>query len=218
MTAMSFFFSLHPSQIDQRPLIAFLEKHKVDPARRDQMLNDVNIAIGRYGHAQENERLKYRLQTVRTAAEKLCKVMPKLGSKEYIRFLEAIVPPVTVAETAAVNKHLQALHDLEATLALICNGAAAALDKLEQPGSPTKATTIFAAHLAEAWTRGTGEKPHISGSTTFEKPNTTFSQFVTIAAGMLPDAAEFKRGFAELLRRAVKVSKQSQKPEVSTLM
>ena len=66
---------------------------------------------------------------------------------------------------------------------------------------------ILIYELAKAWTDGTSEKAGISGSTTWELPKTPFSNFAKASILMLPSTTEFESGFAELLRRSIKVSK-----------
>jgi hypothetical protein len=143
---MAEFFMLALDKVDTSPLRAFLEQRGV--RCHDRMLNDVMNAIGRYGYSQEQKRLKYQLKTVRAAAQKLVGAMPKLGSKEYIRFSDAIfrtIPPDAFTERS------RGFFDLPTTLQMISAGADDALKKLRGTREGTTAKTDFAIRLARAW-------------------------------------------------------------------
>jgi hypothetical protein len=204
-------FGLHPSQIDHGQLQLFLEKQNVDPGRRGQLINDFTDAIDRYTTDRERDhtRLTLRLENVRAAAQTLVEAMPKLGSKEYVWLLNAMIPPVT----PITNERLRGFYDLPVTLEMIRAVADGALAKLKsRQGRPVGAPGAFADRLARAWLRGTGQIPRISGATTFDMPRGAFAKFVKIAICALPDGIEFEAGFGDLLRSAVKrVAKQPRK-------
>lgn len=208
---MAEYFSLAPSEMDPVPLRAFLEQHGVDAGRRDQMINDVMIAICRYGHDQESELLKAHLEKFVAAAEKLEAAMPELGSKEYVRFSFAILSALPPADPTIANACVREFSLLLTTLRMIRAAAADALKKLRKDGRPQSPEKKFVNELKAAWVRGTGKQPGVSGGTTFKTPRTVFSQFVKIATAILPDRSEFQIGFADLMRGSRRVAKPTQK-------
>jgi hypothetical protein len=201
------FFSPAMDKLDLGPLRAFLEQQGVDAGCYDQMINDVTNAVCRYGQSPDRERLKHQLQELLEATGKLTKAMRPIGSIEYTQLSHVIlqaIPPNAFYERS------RGYFDLPTTLQMINAGAKDELKKLKKPGRRRNAKTDFVIQLGDAWVRGTGKQPGVAGNATYGEPITAFAQFVKIATGMLPDATEFKPGFADLVRRAAKVAKPPQ--------
>jgi hypothetical protein len=171
------------------------------------VINDVTNAICRYGQSPDRGRLKLQIKELLKATTKLTKAMRRIGSIEYAQLSHVILhalPPNEFYERS------RGFFDLPTTLQMINAGAEDELKKLGRPGRRRKAKTDLAIELGVAWARGTGKQPGVAGNATYREPITAFGQFVKMVTGMLPDATEFKPGFANLLRRAAEVAKPPQ--------
>jgi hypothetical protein len=194
-------------QLDFRPLDAFLQEQEIEQWCRELIIQDVYNAICRYHGAPQRDIVISQLENVLAAAKKLADKLPKLGTRYYAQFhwaMHQTTPPKLPDELQ--SERVRALQDLPGNLEKICAGAEGALKGFKKIGRPEDPKVPFVRELAEAWERGTGDEPGISSAVTWDNPTTLFSKFVKRAVSPLPDTTEFEIGFADLLRRALKVA------------
>jgi hypothetical protein len=222
------FFPL-PGEIDTRSLAAYLTEQGIDRQRRDEMIKKVINAILRYGQPYVYTRLKSRLENAAKAARELRQSMPKLGTLEYVEFLNAIegtFPKEELYECDTdigiikytkplfdeANDRLRKFFELPATLEMLEAAANERLAEIAQPGHPS--TKIKPAReLKEIWERGTGKPAGASGFGKFKNPRSYFGDFVKLCVEMMPNYKEFETDFGGLLIRALRdgVSKPAPK-------
>ena len=77
-------------------------------------------------------------------------------------------------------------------------------NEIRRMGGRRRIKRALVDELAVLWHAATGKKPSASGDGSFDAPRTDFGRFVRDCVRMLPEYVEFRYGFPDLIRRAVK--------------
>ena len=194
------------SQLDCRPLVEFLQQSKTEQWRHERIIMDAGNAVCRYKQIQDRECAKFQIEDFLDAAERLMKIIQPIGGTKYMQLHHSISQSIPRGIYAQQPAPLRALETLPVALDILCKSARETLNSLTPSHRPRSPKCILIYELAKAWTDGTSEIAGISGSTTWELPKTPFSNFAKASILMLPSTTEFESGFAELLRRSIKVS------------
>jgi hypothetical protein len=196
---------LLPGELDETNLNRVLEELGIERWRRETIVYAVRSAISRYLQVCDRESAKIQLEEFIAAIERLEKTFAPVGSPRYVQLIISL--GATIPPGSRDRSPLKELDSLPVALAVLCHSARERLATLTAAHRPVEPKVTFVRDLAEIWTSGTGQVPTISGSAKWNDPKTNFAKFVKVVCCMLQSTADFEKGFAGLLRRAVRCQK-----------
>ncbi len=199
-------------------LYDFLDRHRIERWRQEQVVQRVRASLSRYASTPESELQRAQLKNFLAAARKLERTFSPVGSNSWVTMVHSIGATTPEGVFDRPPAQLMALSRFPADLAVICESASGALEKLKRSHRSSDPKLELVKELAAIWLSETGRKTGISGEATWDEPKTLFAKFVKVCVEMLRETKAFHKGFAGLLRRATAGCRNpAEKLEVVTL-
>jgi hypothetical protein len=110
---------LLPGEIDDKPLIRFLEDEGIERWRSESLVNDVRGAVSKYAQVADRASAKIQLEEFLAAAEKLEKTFAPVGSIRYVQLYNSIAAETVPRGSYDRGEVLRALESLPMALHVV---------------------------------------------------------------------------------------------------